>query len=87
MKYIIIPIFKILILPFWALIILLCVILNVLEALWNWEFKNLLKVEDISFKKDKPLYIHYNYIWDEPDYCYETFNDYILNKKTFKFNK
>lgn len=80
MKYILIPIFRVITLPFLTAYLLLILIAYVIHCLWEWDFENFLQFEDISFKKDKDFFRKDNF-WEEK-YAYKTFLDYILNRKS-----
>lgn len=80
MKYIFIPIFRILTLPFVVVFVLISILFYIAVCLWEWDFENFLQFTDISFRKDKDFF-RYDYFFEEK-YAYKTFLDYILDKKS-----
>ena len=84
MKYIIIPIFRILTLPLIIIFVIFNWIIYLFLCLWNWDFENLFQFEDFSLNKNKPLFIKFNNYSNSPTYHYDTLLDYILNRKKYK---
>lgn len=84
MKYIIIPIFRVLILPLIIIFVIFNWIIYLFLCLWNWNFENLFQFEDFSLNKNKPLFIKFTYYSNKPIYHYDTLLDYILNRKKYK---
>lgn len=84
MKYIIIPIFRILTLPIMIIFVIFSWIIYLFLCLWNWNFENLFQFEDFSLNKNKPLFIKFTYYSNKPIYHYDTLLDYILNRKKYE---
>lgn len=81
MKYIIIPLFRLITLPILVLLIISILLLYILYCLWHFDFTDFMNFEDMSLSKNKPLYIEYG-SFDNRKYSYQTLLDYILNKKS-----
>lgn len=87
MKYIIIPIFRIITLPLIVIFIIFTWMVNLFFCLWDWDFQDLFQAEDFSLSKNKPLFIKFNNYSNKPIYHYDTLLDYILNRKKYKIIK
>ena len=87
MKYIIIPIFRIITLPLIVIFIIFAWMLDLFFCLWYWDFQNLFQAEDFSLNKNKPLFIKFHNYSNEPVYRYDTLLDYILNRKNINIGK
>lgn len=83
MKYIIIPLFRILTFPIISAYIFGFFLVFALEALWNFNLDNM---RDIFINRGA-FYtcIHYNDCNGKTDYlyCYKTVWNYLINKKTY----
>ena len=82
MKYIIIPIFRVLTLPLITIFVILSWMISLFFCLWDWDFQDLFQAEDFSLSKNKPLFIKFHRYYSKPVYRYNTILDYILNKKS-----
>ena len=82
MKHIIIPLFRLITLPFLFLYLILIISGYIIYCLWEWDFTNFMKFEDFSlFNKTKPFYINYD-CFNNYNYSYKTLFHYIFNIKT-----
>ena len=84
MKHIIIPLFRLITLPFLCIYVIIIISGYIIYCLWDWDFQNLFQAEDFSLNKNKPLFIKFNNYSNKPTYHYDTLLDYILNRKKYK---
>ena len=84
MKYIIVPIFRVLTPPLITIFVIFNWMISLFFCLWDWDFQDLFQAEDFSLNKNKPLFIKFTYYSKKPIYHYDTLLDYILNRKKYK---